>query len=162
MLASLNATLSRLLLLLGLVTAPALPAADEKAPPPASTKPAAPAEVLELPKIQVTAQRIKSIDKDIKRLDKLIARESAKVKSSDLDRALNNDKLARAAAIFGGNSAEHLSAIAATRVALLENERDVLEAMKRPTTLAELAMMEREIEQLRETRRNLDDAAKQR
>ncbi len=142
-------------------------AAEEKAPsaPPPATKdakPVAPAEVLELPKIQVTGQRIKAIDKDIKRLDKMIAREKAKVKSSELDKTLNNASLSHAAAIFGGNSADHLSAVAATRVALLENERDVLEAMKRPTTLDELAMMEKEIEQLRETRRNLDDAAKQR
>lgn len=134
------------------------------APPPAAkdAKPAAPAEVLELPKIQVTAQRIKAIDKDIKRLDKMIAREKNKVKSSELDKTLNSEKLSHAAAIFGGNSADHLSAVAATRVALLENERDVMEAMKRPATLDELAMMEKEIEQLRETRRNLDDAAKQR
>lgn len=115
-----------------------------------------------LPKIEVTASRIKKIDKEIKRLDKLIVRETEKVKSTSLDRTLNNNKLASAAAIFGGNSSEHLSAVAATRVALLENERDVLEAMKRPATLDELAMMEKEIEQLRLTRRNLDDAAKQR
>jgi hypothetical protein len=155
-----------LLLLLCLATGSSLCAAGEKTPATpaaaANAKPAAPAEILELPKIQVTTQRIKKIDKDIKRLDKMIAREKAKVKSSDLDKALNNDKLARAAAIFGGNSADHLSAVAATRVALLENERDVMEAMKRPTTLAELAMMDKEIEQLRETRRNLDDAARQR
>jgi hypothetical protein len=155
-----------LLLLLCLATGSSLFAAGEKNPAApaaaANAKPAAPAEILELPKIQVTAQRIKKIDKDIKRLDKMIAREKAKVKSSDLDKALNNEKLTRVAAIFGGNSADHLSAVAATRVALLENERDVMEAMKRPTTLAELAMMDKEIEQLRETRRNLDDAARQR
>lgn len=151
-----------LLLTLCLATGTGLLAADAKAPEPAAPKPVAPAEVLELPKIQVTTQRIKSIDKDIKRLDKMIAREKNKVKSTDLDKTLNNDKLARGAAIFGGNSADHLSAVAATRVALLENERDVLEAMKRPTTLDELAMMEKEIEQLRITRRDLDDAAKQR
>ena len=85
-----------------------------------------------------------------------------RIASTDLDRTLNNEKLSRAAAIFGGNSSEHLSAVAASRVMLLEQERDVLEAMKRPTTLQELAMMEKEVEQLRETRRNLDDAAKQR
>ncbi|HWA27095.1 MAG TPA: hypothetical protein VG734_15665 [Lacunisphaera sp.] len=152
----------RLLPLLCLAAFPALVAAEDKAPPPPAAKPAPPPEVLELPKIQVTAQRIKKIDKDIKRLDKMIAREKAKVKSSDLDRALNNEKLARAAAIFGGNSSDHLAAVAATRVALLENERDVMEAMKRPTTLSELAVMEKQVEQLRETRRNLDDAAKQR
>jgi hypothetical protein len=157
----------RLLLTLCLAFGGGLHAAEEKAPvgpAPAvkDAKPAAPAEVLELPKIQVTAQRIKAIDKDIKRLDKMIAREKNKVRSSELDRTLNSEKLSHAAAIFGGNSSDHLSAVAATRVALLENERDVLEAMKRPTTLDELAMMEKEIEQLRESRRNLDDAAKQR
>ena len=154
----------RLLILLCLTIGPGLFAAAEQAPATVMAKPAdqSASEVLALPKMEVTAQRVKKIDKQIKRLDKLIAREEKKVKSSDLDKALNHDKLVRAAAIFGGNTSDHLSAIAATRVALLENERDVLEAMKRPTTLAELAMMEKEIEQLRETRRNLDDAAKQR
>jgi hypothetical protein len=47
-------------------------------------------------------------------------------------------------------------------VALLESERDVLEAMKRPATLDELKMMEAEVEQLRLNRRNLDDHAAQR
>lgn len=161
-----NSPLSRhLLLTLCLATGPGLVAADEKAPLPLAqgdAKPAAPTEVLTLPKIQVTAQRIKKLDKEIKRLDRMIERETQKVKSSQLDRTLNNEKLSRTAAIFGGNSSEHLSAVAATRVALLENERDVLEAMKRPATLEELTMMEKEIEQLRLTRRNLDDAAKQR
>ena len=154
------------LFILCLATGISLSAVEEKAPvappPVKEAKPAAPAEVLELPKIQVTAQRIKEIDKEIKKLDKMITREKAKVKSSELDRTLNNEKLAHAAAIFGGNSSDHLSAVAATRVALLENEREVMEAMKRPTTLDELAMMQKEVDQLRETRRNLDDAAKQR
>ncbi len=135
--------------------------ADKAAAP---MKPAAPPAdpTLELPKIQVTAQRAKKIDKEIARLDKLIVRAQAKVQSTDLDKALNNEKLAKAAMIFGGNSAEHLSAVEASRVMLLEQERDVLEAMKRPATLDELKMMEAEVEQLRTTRRNLDDAAKQR
>ncbi len=165
-----NAPLSRhLLFTLCLVTGPDLLMAVGKAPSAvpatADAKPADPAAsdpVLALPKMEVTAQRVKKLDKNIKRLDKMIAREKNKVKSSDLDKTLNNTQLAHAAAIFGGNSADHLSAVAATRVALLENERDVLEAMKRPATLEELAMMEAEVEQLRLTRRNLDDASKQR
>lgn len=132
--------------------------AAEATPPPA--KPAdAP---LILPKLAVTAQRAKEIDRELKRVDKMIARERKKIKSTDLDKALNNEKLSRAAAIFGGNSAEHLSAVAASRVMLLEQERMVLEAMKRPATLDERKMMAAEIEQLRLTRRNLDDHAAQR
>lgn len=95
-------------------------------------------------------------------MDKLIARASKQIKSTDLDKTLNNEKLTRAAAIFGGNSADHLSAVAASRVMLLEQERMVLEAMRRPATLEERNLMAAEIEQLRIARRNLDDAAKQR
>jgi hypothetical protein len=149
-----------------LAVAPAVIAADETAPAKDNAKPAQPTAttepVVELPKIQISATRAKQIDKEIVKLDKLIAREEKKVKSSELDRALNNSKLATAAAIFGGNSAEHLSAVAASRVALLQTERDVLEAMKRPATVEALAAMQTELEQLRVTRRNLDDAAKQR
>jgi hypothetical protein len=118
--------------------------------------------VLELPKLQVTAQRAKEIDRELKRLDKMIARERKKVRATDLDKTLNNEKLARAAAIFGGNSADHLSAVAASRVMLMEQERMVLEAMKRPATIEERKMMDAEVQQLRLTRRNLDDPAAQR
>jgi len=130
-------------------------------PPAPAAKPAADVPV-ELPRMEVTAQRAKKIDKEIRRLDKLIIREKAKIKSTDLDRTLNNEKVAHAAAIFGGNSADHMSAVAASRVMLLEQERDVLEAMKRPATVEELKMMAAQIEEIRSTRRNLDDAAKQR
>ncbi|AOS46264.1 hypothetical protein Verru16b_03364 [Lacunisphaera limnophila] len=148
------------------IALPALLAAAEPTPaPPAEPKPAvAPAadQPLVLPKLEVTAQRTKQIDKDLKRLDKMINRERKKVKATDLDKALNNEKVSSAAAIFGGNSATHLSAVAASRVMLMEQERMVLEAMKRPATLEERAMMDAEIEQLRLTRRNLDDPAAQR
>jgi hypothetical protein len=156
-----KASLSRVLLLLCLVPCPALIAAEKTAP--VATPPPRPAEApLELPKMEVTAQRVKKIDKEISRLDKLIVRERNKIKSTDLDKALNNEKVAHAAAIFGGNSADHMSAVAASRVMLLEQERDVLEAMKRPATVDEFKMMEAQIEEIRTTRRNLDDATKQR
>lgn len=133
-------------------------AADTAPPPP--TKPIDAPVVL--PKFEVTAQRGRQIDREIARVDKLIARASKQIKSTDLDKTLNNEKLTRAAAIFGGNSADHLSAVAASRVMLLEQERMVLEAMRRPATLEERNLMAAEIEQLRIARRNLDDAAKQR
>ena len=125
-----------------------------------SATPLSPEPAIELPTIQVTKTRVHEIDVTITKLDKLIAREKKKVKSSELDKALNNPKLAQTAAIFGGNSAAHLSAVAASRVSLLETERAVLEAMKRPSTLQGLAMLEAELEQLRTTRRNLDNATR--
>lgn len=160
-----------LLLSLCVAIGPGLLAANETTPAKDGAKPAdtsKPADtavsgpVVELPIIQVRQDRIRKLDKEIGKIDKLIVREKAKVKSSDLDRALNNPQLAHAAAIFGGNSADHLSAVAASRVSLLEAERAVLEDMKRPGTAAALTQLETELDQLRTTRRNLDDAAKQR
>ena len=153
-------------LLLSLCLAPSLLAADAQpaaaaTPAPAEAKPAA-GETLQLPTMQVTAQRIKKLDKEIKRLDKMIARESKNIKSTELDKTLNNAPLVKAATIFGGNTAEHLSAVAASRVALMEQERDVLDSMKRPLSLDDLALLQAQLDQLRETRRNLDDAEKQR
>jgi len=118
--------------------------------------------VLALPKVEVTSARVKAIDAELKKIDKQIAREKKKMKSTDLDKSLNSDKLAKSAAIFGGNSASHMEAVAATRVALLENERVMLERLKFPRTEEDRALIEKELENLRTTRRNLDDAAKQR
>ena len=130
-----------------------------KAPPAVAKKKE---NVFIMPKFEVRTDRVRWLDREIKRIDKMIAREKRKVKSTDLDRALNNEKLVRAAAIFGGNTADHLSAVAATRVGILENEREILEAMKRPATIEEMAMFEEQITQLRILRRELDDAARQR
>ena len=135
------------------------PAAGTKAPAP--DVPAAPskdADVLALPKIEVTASRVKELDREIKRLDKAIAREKKNVKATDLDKALNNTKLANAAALFGGNSAAYMEEVAATRVRYMEAERDLLVDMKTPRTLDELKILQEELEKIRTLRRELDKA----
>ncbi|HVZ64301.1 MAG TPA: hypothetical protein VG936_07000 [Lacunisphaera sp.] len=135
----------------------------EAAPQPEPAKPAAvetSGPVINLPLIVVREERVKQLDKEIAKLEKLIVREKKKVKSTDLDRALNNSKLSSAAAIFGGNSSEHLSAVAASRVSLLEAERDVLEEMKHPGTAENLKYLEDERLQLQEIRRNLDNVGR--
>jgi hypothetical protein len=146
---------------------PAKPAEPAKAPAPAK-KPAQAesslpdTEVVVLPKIQVTSTRIHELDVTIAKLDKLIVREKKKIKPTNLDKTLNNQKVSTVAAIFGGNSSEHLSAVAASRVSLMETERALLEDMKRPASVTDLAQMETELDQLRLTRRNLDSAQAQR
>lgn len=140
---------------------PAKAASATDAAKPAPTTPAD-KEALALPKVEVTSARIKAIDAQLKAIDKQIAREKKNLKSTTLDETLNSDKAAKAAAIFGGNSASHMVAVAATRVNLLESERAMLERLKFPRTEEDQAMIEKEIENLREARRNLDDAVKQR
>jgi hypothetical protein len=154
------------LLLTAAETAPAPAKTPSEAPK--ATQPAPPAptpadkDVIALPKVEVTSARVKAIDAELKKIDKQIAREKKNLKSTNLDESINSDKVTKAAAIFGGNSASHMVAIAATRVNLLESERAMLERLKFPRTEEDQALIEKEIENLRTTRRNLDDAVKQR
>lgn len=141
---------------------PAAPAkGKEEAAKPAESAPGDKAAI-ELPKVQVTERRIKQIDNEITKVEKAIAREKKKLKSTDLDKSLNSDQLSKAAAIFGGNSASHMVAVAATRVKMLELERGLLERLKFPRTEEDQALIEKELASVRSARRDLDDAAKQR
>ena len=136
------------------------PAADPRAATPAAqAAPNKDPEVLELPKIQVTAKRVKELDKEIKRLDKAIAREKNNLKATELDKVLNNSKLTEAAAVFGGNSAEYMQEVAATRIRYMEAERDLLSDMKEPQTLEYLAIIKDELEKVRTMRRDVEKAA---
>ncbi len=118
--------------------------------------------MIDLPTLKVQDRRIKAIDAELKKLDKQIARERKQMQSTSLDKSLNSDKLSQAAALFGGNSAGHMAAVAATRVSLLEQERMLLERLKFPRTAEDQALIEKELENNRTVRRNLDNAAKQR
>ncbi len=144
------------------------PAAPAKDPAPTKDQATAPAkdqtagDTVKLPTVQVTEKRVQRIDNEIKKVEKQIAREKKKLKTSDLDKAINSDQLTKGAAIFGGNSASHMIAVAATRVSLLETERNLLERLKFPRTEEDQALIEKELVSIRTTRRNLDDAAKQR
>lgn len=158
-----SAAVHRLMLSLALGLTLTASAADQPATKPAPAKETAkPAPlttddpVLALPKIEVTSTRLRQIDVELIKIDKQIAREKKNVKSTEVDKALNNEKVTKVAAIFGGNSAKHLSAVAATRVELLEAERSILEAMKLPTNRVEMEAMTKELEELRTARRNLD------
>jgi hypothetical protein len=134
--------------------------AAEPGKTPAADEPVGP--TLYLPTVQVQEKRVKQIDNEIGKVDKQIAHERKKLKSTDLDKSLNSEGVAKAAAIFGGNSASHMVALAATRVNLLESERNLLERLKFPRTEEDKALIEKELANLRTTRRNLDNASKQR
>ena len=129
---------------------PATTPADGTAPKPA------PEEVTTLPSMEVRNSRITELDLQIRKLEKDIAREQKKAKSTDLDKGLNDGKAARKFSLFGGKSSEQRESVAAERVSLMEAERDILEVMKQNKTPAELALLQKQIDDLRAVRRNLD------
>lgn len=112
--------------------------------------------VTTLPGVEVRGQRITEIDIKIRKLEKDIAREKKKIKSTDLDKSLNDPALTKSFSLFGGKSTAQRESVAADRVNLMEAERDLLENMKQARTPAEIEMLQQKINDLRELRRNLD------
>ncbi|MBX3735752.1 MAG: hypothetical protein KF715_03600 [Candidatus Didemnitutus sp.] len=141
----------------------------EKAPASPAAKPAEPAdpkaaglkvegETVKMPVFTVSAERLREIDVTIKRLEKQISREKKQLEKSNLDESLNGEKVAKAAAIFGGKSTAQRASVAAVRIDSMEKELQILETLRTPLTKDDRAMLERLVEDQRTYRRNLDDA----
>jgi hypothetical protein len=139
--------------LLALFAATAV-AADPGAAAP--DKPANEEKVISLPKVEVTASKIREIDLALKRLDKQIAREAKRLEKTQADEVLNSEKASRAAALFGGKSAAQRASVTAVRLQSLEKERGLLESLKVPQPEKERKLVEKEIEAQRAYRRELD------
>ncbi len=130
-------------------------AGKPEAGPPQAAEPADD-DVTALPEMEIRQTRIHDLDLKIRQLNRDIRREQRKVKPTDADAALNNPKASRFMSIFGGKSAEQRASVAAERVYLMEQERDLLELMKLPMTAAKLRELEGQVDALRTVRRNLD------
>ena len=159
-------TLRLLTVCVAVVFATALVSAADPAPaqPAPAAKPAsAPAssvktegETVVLPKFEVTAPRLREIDKTIKRLEKLIGREKKLLEKSAVDDTLNGEKISKAAALFGGKSTAQRASVAAVRVQSMEKEISILESLRTPMTASDRALAEKLIEDERTYRRDLD------
>lgn len=134
-------------------TAPAATAAkDEKKAP---EKPAhQPATVL--PRVEVKKGRITELDQQIAKQEQDIAREKKNTKPTEADLALNDAKVAKPLSIFGGESAQFRQRVASERVELMEAEKDILEAMKLAKTKEEKAKLQKELDEFRAVRRELE------
>jgi hypothetical protein len=69
---------------------------------------------------------------------------------------LNGSKVSSALAIFGGQSSDDRSTVAKERVAMMEEERDMIEAIAQATTKEEKAELQKTLESMREMRRELE------
>jgi hypothetical protein len=124
---------------------------DEKS---AAKTAAQPATVL--PKMEVKKGRITVLDQEIAKQEQDIAREKKNLKPTETELALNDMKVAKPASIFGGESAQFRQRVASERVELMEAEKDILEAMKLAKTQAEKDKLQKELDQFRAMRRDLE------
>lgn len=136
----------------------ATPAPPAKAEQPAtkSAAPLAKENATVLPKVEVTKGRITVLDQKIAKQEEDIARERKNLKSSEVDLALNDSKIAQPMAIFGGESSQFRKRVASERVELMETEKSLLEAMKLARTKEEKQELQKQLDEIKVMRRDLE------
>ena len=130
---------------------------DDKAPKATDAAAKAKAEpATVLPKVEVNRSRINEIDRQIYEQEKDIAHEKEHTKPTEIDKALNDPKISKALSVFGGESSSQRATVAGERVKIMEEEKDLLEAMKTAKTKDEKAELQKELDELRAYRRELE------
>jgi hypothetical protein len=109
-----------------------------------------------LPKVEVKKGRITKLDQALSKQDQDIAREKKNTRTSEVDKALNDSKIATPLAIFGGESAQFRKRVASERVAMMEDEKDLIEAIAEAKTKEEKAELQKQLDFLRMERRELE------
>ena len=109
-----------------------------------------------LPKVEVKKSRITVLDQKLAKQEQEIARERKKLKSSEVDTALNDAKIARPLSIFGGESTQFRHRVASERVELMEAEKDLIEAIAHAKTKAEKQELQKQLDELKAVRRDLE------
>lgn len=142
------------------VTQPASPTkvapTQNDAVAPSTPAPQEPANVL--PKVEVRNGRITELDRQVQKQNQEIAREKVNTKPTKLDETLNGPKVSKALAIFGGQSSDDRANVAKERVAMMEDERDLIEAIAQAKNKEEKEELQKTLDQARAMRRDLESA----
>jgi len=109
-----------------------------------------------MPKVEVKKGRITELDQKLAKQEQDIARERKNLKSSEVDSALNDAKVARPLAIFGGESTQFRRRVASERVELMEAEKDLIEAIARAKSKKEKEELQKQLDELKAVRRELE------
>ena len=109
-----------------------------------------------LPKVEVKKGRITELDQKLAKQEQDIARERKNLKASEVDTALNDSKMAKPLAIFGGESSQFRQRVASERVELLEAEKEIIEAMARAKTKEEKKELQKQLDEIKAVRRDLE------
>ena len=138
------------------VSATSAPVAPGTSPTPAPAPAPAPDEAKILPKVEVRKGRVTELDRQLEQQNKEIAREKKNAKPTPLDETLNGPKVSKALALFGGQSSSDRSAIAKERVAMMEEERDMIESISQAPTKEEKEELQKTLDSMRAMRRELE------
>ena len=138
------------------LSAPAEKPEDKRAASAAANAQAAAEPAAVLSKVEVTKPRITVLDVQLQEQEKAMAREQKNTKPTELDKALNNSKVTNALSILGGQSADYRANLAKERVSLMQEEGDLIEAIAHAKTKEERAELQKQLDELRAYRRDLE------
>jgi hypothetical protein len=111
-----------------------------------------------LPQVEVRRDRVTVLDVKIAEQERDIAAEKVNTHPTELDKALNDSKVTKALSFLGGESAQHRATVANERVHLMEAEKDILEAMKVARTKDEKQELQKQLDEIRTMRRELESS----
>jgi hypothetical protein len=113
-----------------------------------------------LPPVEVRKRKLSEFERDIRIQETEIIREKKNTVPTEVDKALNDSKISRALAIFGGQSGEYRASIASERVSMMEDEKDIIEAINNATTPEEKQTLQKQLVEMRKMRRELEKSLK--
>jgi hypothetical protein len=136
--------------------AQAAKSAEKKSEAVAANAKAAAQPAAVLPQVEVKKARITVLDVQLQEQQRQIAREEKLAKPTELDKALNGSEISKKLSILGGQSAEYRAGNASERVRILKEESDLLEAIAHTKDKKEKAELQKELDELRTYRRELE------
>jgi hypothetical protein len=110
--------------------------------------------------VEVRKRKLSEFEEDLRKQEAEMIREKKLTKQSEVDKALNNPTVAKALSIFGGQSSEYRANVASERVSLMEEEKDLIEAINQAKTKEEKAELRKQLEDLKKVRRELEKSLK--
>ncbi len=140
------------------LTAPVAPAPSASAASAGTPKLPAQEAPTVLPKVEVRKGKITKLDEELSKQNEEIARERKNEKPTPLDETLNGPGVSKALAIFGGQSSDDRANVSKERVAMMEEERDMIEAIAQARTPQEKAELEKTLADMRAMRRELEQS----
>ena len=113
-----------------------------------------------LPQMEVKKSRITELDDKLNQQEREIIREKKNTVPTEVDNALNDSKIARAFSIFGGESNQYRANIASERVSMMEDEKDLIEAIAHANTKEEKKELKNQLAEMKKMRRELQKSLK--
>lgn len=110
--------------------------------------------------VEVRKRKMTEFEQQTREQEAAIIREKKNTTPTEMDKALNDSRISKVFAIFGGQSGDQRAMVARERVSMMEDEKDLIEAIARAKTKEDKQSLQKQLAELRKVRRELERALK--